>query len=103
MQQEKTDSYEFEERAAIREFDGGYPREKAEQLAAADLQERQTQRQEQQRHDGRSRLQQLRDQRDQIGRQMRDTGESSQKNELFAEWQRLCTEIIELKKKGITK
>jgi len=32
------DPYEFEERAAIREFDGGYGRAKAEWLARADVQ-----------------------------------------------------------------
>lgn len=41
----KPDTYAFEERAAIREFDAGYGRAKAEWLARADVQAEQEARQ----------------------------------------------------------
>jgi hypothetical protein len=34
----QTDDEFFEERAAVREFDGGYPRDEAERLARDDVQ-----------------------------------------------------------------
>ena len=94
--------YDFEERAAIREFDAGFGRERAEQLAAADIQEREFY----QDKVGRTQLRQsadvaeLRRQRDAIGRQMRMADNQKDKDELFRQWMELTSRIIDLRKES---
>lgn len=91
----ESSDYEYEERAAIREFDSGLSREKAEALAAAEVRERSA---PQRKLDPRQQLAELIADRDRIGKLMRAEENSEQKNELMKKWLNLAHEIIELKK-----
>ena len=92
--------YDFEERAAIRELDAGFGRERAEQLAAADIQARRFYKDKV----GRTQLRQsvglaeLRRQRDAVGREMRMADNQKDKDELFRQWMELTSRIIDLRK-----
>jgi len=116
------DSYEYQERAAIRQFYGGYDSIEASQLALIDMKQRQDpgqndllpegvekipdfrqvdnrkiERSEQKPPDE---LQMLQCRRDEVGAALRAENNPQRKNRLFAEWSDLCRKIIELKRKN---
>jgi len=108
---------DFEERAAIREFDDDQPRGTAEFFAHKEIdakkaqeeclkrkleyEKKQNEQKKLQRTSSQSKNQQrleLQNQRDEVGEKMRAEKEPKRKDELFAEWMRLTTQIIELRK-----
>ena len=76
----------FDERAAIREFDGGFPRTQAEQLAKQDLENRLPE------------IDQVVAERDEVGRKYRAEQDEEQKEKLFRRWMDLNMKILDLKK-----
>jgi len=114
------EDYEFEERAAIREFEAGQPRDVAELLARDDIEARTAQqnclnhrqqyRKEQQQNEPRKEqqpvpkkqeLQSLRNRRDEVSKKMTAEKDPKRKNELFAEWKGLIQKIFEIIDKGV--
>lgn len=89
---------EFGERAAIREYDGLYPKTKAEQLAAADLLERKREAKSYERKKQENSRKSLQEERDQIGKKMRAEKDPTHHRELFNQWTELCGQIIEARK-----
>ena len=117
------EDYEFEERAAIREYDGGDPRGRAEFFAREEIAARKAQ-------DGiaarrakgllgnkgcngilptcrepgqgsgsnKQKIESLRVHRGIIGKQMRLLKDGAQKDELWRQWMAISEEIIELRK-----
>jgi len=93
------DCDEIDERAAIREYDGGLPREQAERAALADLADRQASHKpgaagEEPQRDS---LAALRAKMDAVGRQMQGA-EGQEKDELLARWFELAYRIIDVRK-----
>jgi hypothetical protein len=87
---------DFEERAAIREFEGDLPRGQAEFFAHEEI----AVRVEVQRPPvpKKQELQYLQALRNEVGKQMRVETDEKRKDELRAEWFKLCEQIIELRK-----
>lgn len=100
MGAEVDQDYAFEERAVVREFDAFYPRERAEQLAAADMIERKGQQKIYEQYQARNSIKSLREKRDLIGKQMRAETDPELKDKLFGEWQDLFQQIIKLRKES---
>lgn len=109
------DSDEFQERAATREYDGGFSRLEANQLALMDLNERKAPLKKQmtrlgeipspnriedrgQKTEGTKEIEQIRQQRDEIKRLWLAETDAARQAELAAKWQELSMKIIELKK-----
>ncbi len=114
------DDYELEERAAIRELEGGFPRDVAKSLARDDIEARTAQQnclnrhrqyEKQQQNEPRKiqqpewkqppekpELQALRDRRDEVSKKMTAENDPKRKNELFAEWKAIIQKIGVVKK-----
>ena len=103
------DTYEYQERAAIRELDGGFDKLEANQLAILDIKERlimenEGQPQQQQEsppavlHRASDEIELLRQQRNEIGRQMRALSDGAKKDELLKQWFELNVQILDLRK-----
>ncbi len=91
-----TDSVEYQERAAIREFDGGLAKPKAELLATEDIAQRADQ--QLQKEPQLKTLQDYRDYRDQVGKAFRSEQDPERKARLFSKWMDLNGQILEIKK-----
>lgn len=113
MKKPLADSYEFQERAAIRQFDGNYDGLAANQLALMDLNEREQQKAEKegpkidvpalpkelcQDKQETETIEQIRQQRDEVKRSWLSEIDMAKQAELAAKWQELSMEIIELRK-----
>ena len=110
--------YEYEERAAIREVEGGFERFEANQLALIDLRERvskpdvdsQKTVEEQQKKEAehgaahqqssakKEKIEQLRRKAEQARKLMLAETDPQREKQLFTEWQEIYSQIIELKK-----
>jgi len=105
MSGNRKDNYELDERAAIREFDGGLPRDMAESLAIQDMAEQpaEVEIEPQKAEPPKSRLEQLIAEREKVSKAMAaEKVGSDELKELSAKWQDLCSQIFE-EKKGTTK
>lgn len=100
MKQQTDNKYEVDERSAIREFDASCPRERAEQLAEADMLERKGQQKIYKRHRARSSIKSLQEKWHSTGAQMRAETDPVRKDELFSEWMNLATRINELRRES---
>jgi len=89
--------YEFEERAATREYYGRPPRGTANSFARQEVESRE-QTDEYQKLTPEEKIKALRDRRVLVGRQLRAETDPEMKDKLFSEWQDLFTQIIELRK-----
>jgi len=121
MTAEKADNDEFEERAAIREFEAGQPRGEAEFYARQEIDVRKAQqniqarrekdKQHTQQYRGqrgqqrqpvpqekRSKIKALREKLEQTGNKMRAETDSARKDELFGRWKEILNQILELRK-----
>jgi len=118
MAAEQMKDYEFEERAAIREYDGDLPEGTANFFARQELDARKAQDGIRKRKrdaagakenkiteaaDGpaktaKEQIATLQEKRDRVGKEMRALKKSPCKDELFGEWMELCGQIIELRK-----
>lgn len=114
------DNYEFEERAAIREFEADQPRGEAEFYARQEIDVRKAQQniqarrekdKQQLQHQGRqgqqqqlipqekrSKIKALQEKLEQTGNKMRAETDSARKDELFSQWIEILNQIIELRK-----
>jgi len=110
--------YEYEERAATREFDGGFERFEANQLALIDLRERKSKPNidsqktveeqqiketehgaaHQQSSPKKEKIEQLRRKAEQIRKLMVTATDPQRSKELLAEWQEIYSQIIKIKK-----
>lgn len=108
---EKMDSYEYEERAAIRRFDGGIELFEANQLALIDVRDRvplekarqqlaeqRSKARQQQSNPNQEKIEELQRQRTIVRKAMMTEKDPEREAELKAKWLDLCTQIIELKK-----
>jgi hypothetical protein len=93
-------NYEVDERAAIREFDASCPREKAEQLAAADVLERKGQQEIYERLQAQSSIESLQEKWHSTGERMRAETDPARKEKLFDEWMDLAAQINELRRES---
>ena len=95
---------DYEERAAIGEFDGGLPRDEAEAKAMVEIAERKKDKTIQPPSQGRTgkrkRLAALLKERDGFSKEMAATDDPGQVKELAVEWQKICMEIIELRRES---
>ena len=109
--------YEYEERAAIRELDGGFTRFEANQFALIDLRERELspdvdsqeaveEQQEknpepvtddQQSSPKKREIEQLRQKAEQTRKLMLTETDPQREKQLFTEWQKIYSQIIEIK------
>lgn len=109
---------EYEERAAIREFDGGFERFEANQLALIDLRKRKSKPdvdirkavEEQQQKEAESEvddrqgstkkknIEQLRQKAKQVRKRMLAATDPQREKELFTEWMGIYSQIVEIKK-----
>lgn len=109
---------DYEERAATREFDGGFDRFEANQLALIDLRERkskpdvdirkaveeqqekeaESEIDEQQSSPKKRKIEELRRKAEQVRKQMLRVTDPQRSKELFTEWNGIYSQIIELKK-----
>jgi len=117
------EDYEFEERAAIREFEADQPRNKAEFFARQEIQIRTVQQntlsrkqQDRKRQQNEPKkiqqpkqkqplegqgLRELRDRRDEVSKKMTAEKDPKRKNELFTEWKELLQKIFKIIDKGV--
>lgn len=118
---EETKNEDYEERAAIREFDGGQSKDKAEFYARLEIDVRNAQRNIQTRREKykqklqqnynqqgqqqqpipqekRSKIDALREKLEQTGNKMRAVTDSARKDELFGKWMEILNQILELRK-----
>lgn len=116
--QNSPDDYEYGERAAIREFDGGFEKFEANQFALIDIRERELspdvnsqkaveeQREEnpepvtddQQSSPKKRKIEQLRQKAEQTRKLMLAESDPQREKKLFTEWMDIYSELIELKK-----
>lgn len=87
--------YEYQERAAIREYDGGYPQGQAEFFAQQDIASRSA---GQEAKVQKPLLEQLLERRDRVNKAMKAESDPEQVTELMTKWKELCSQILELKK-----
>jgi len=92
--------YEFKERAAIREFDGGYDRVNAERLAEDDMRARQAEQGRLAVLTAGSYREELEAERDQVREQWFATKDPEEHQRLKQRWQELCMKIIDLRSTG---
>jgi len=81
----ENDEYDVDERAAIREIEGGQEKDAAGKIAKQEVEKRNTKQQ----------IQLLREKRDKVGAQMRAEEDPEKKRKLFDKWMALSSEIIE--------
>lgn len=111
MKKEQANSYEYQERAAIRQFEAGAELLEANQLALMDIRERvpldearkrlaeqQLQAKHQQENPNEARIEQLQQERDVVRKAWMAEKEPRREAELKQKWLDLCTRIIELRK-----
>ena len=104
------DDPEYQERAAIRQFDGGCDQFEANQLALIDIKERQLRQDQKQQQpakrqqpvklpaDRQSAIEELRRTAEITSKEMTAERDSEKKDKLFAEWMAIQQKIIDLKK-----
>jgi len=122
MKERICDTYEYQERAAIREFDGGFDRIEANQLALIDIKERnlsdKAERQKQKiqqpkiersslapaapdasRGGGQKQeqLEALRQKRELISKEMKAEADQARRDQLFKDWMDLNNQILDIK------
>ena len=120
MVPEQTKDYEFEERAAIREYDGNLPRGTAEFFARQEIEVRKAQDNIRERKGNagpkeskiakaiddwpsktaKKQIMALQEERNQIGKKMRAEKDPARHRELFNQWMELCGQIIEARKES---
>lgn len=110
MKKEQPNSYEYQERAAIRQFDGGTELLEANQLALLDIRDRvpldqarkqmaeQQSKAKRQSNSNQEGIEQLRRRRELVCKAWMREDDPKQQAQLKAEWLDLCTQIIELRK-----
>ncbi len=92
---------DFQERAAIREFDGGQDRFIAEGLAVDDIRQRAAQQGELELLRAGGAVEALKLERDRVKDRWLAETDPERNKELAKEWQKLSMQIIELKQKGV--
>lgn len=92
---------DYEERAAIREFDGGQDRFIAEGVAVEDMRERAEQQGQLETLRSRSEVEALIVERDRVKNIWLAETDPQRNKELLSQWQELCMKIIDLKQKGV--
>ena len=109
MKERICDTYEYQERAAIREFDGGFDRIEANQLALIDIKERNSsdkaERQEQENQQPKierssqkqEQLEALRQERELISKKMKIETDQARKDQLFKDWMDLNNQIMDIR------